>query len=89
MAKKKHINTAMINAKIDLINTHYGLDFRFEYEDMKTRTTGGNHSNYLLYRVTAKNQSYEITKGSKTDINNHLNAIIRTLELMKFNGRFK
>ena len=82
MAKKQQINTAWINAKIDLINTTYGLDFRFEYGDIATRTKRGN------YRVTAKNQSYEITKGSKTDINNCFNAIIRTLELMKFNGRF-
>jgi len=50
---------------------------------MGTRTKRGN------YRVTAKNQSYEITKGSKTDINNCLNAIIRTIELMKFNGTIK
>lgn len=92
MAKKKQINTAWIEAKIDLINTHYGLDFHFGYGDMKTvsevtglplKTKGGN------YRITANNRSYEITKGSKPDIDNCLNGIIRTIELIKFNGRSK
>ena len=83
MAKKKQINTAWINAKIDSINTHYGLDFRFEYGDIATRTKRGN------YRITANNRSYEITKGSKPDIDNCLNGIIRTIELIKFNARSK
>ena len=78
MAKKEHINTAMINAKINLFNTHYSYDL-----DLRVKTIHNG------YRLVAKNQSHEIAFGSKRDINNHLNAIIRTIELMKFNGTIK
>tara|TARA_R100000315_G_C5134718_1_gene76979 strand:+ start:279 stop:503 length:225 start_codon:yes stop_codon:yes gene_type:complete len=70
------ITLAMIDTNIEYINNSYNLDLR-----VKTIHNG--------YRLVAKNQSHEIAFGSKRDINNHLNAITKTLELMKFNGRFK
>jgi|TARA_R110002050_G_scaffold163962_1_gene293951 hypothetical protein len=70
------ITLAMIDTNIEYINDSYDLDLR-----VKTIHNG--------YRLVAKNQSHEIAFGSKRDINNHLNAIIRTIELMKFNGTIK